>query len=132
VQTITGRKIIIENINSSDFKLRKAAERASQNYPMQGSAADIVKKAMVDLADAFNSRGISASIIMQVHDELVIEFPKEFAKECVEMMNRKMSEAIKLSVPMTVDIGMSTNWEQCHTIGEISKENIELSQSAMS
>jgi DNA polymerase-1 len=126
VETISGRKIIIKDINSPDFKKRKAAERAAQNYPMQGSAADIVKKAMVDTMLNLDKSGVDANLVMQVHDELVFDCSKEQVKDVYDIVSHSMSSVMSLSVPLVADIGVSLNWEQSHTIGDLDKLSVEL------
>lgn len=126
VETISGRKIIIKDINSPDFKKRKAAERAAQNYPMQGSAADIVKKAMVDTMLNLDKAGIDANLVMQVHDELVFDCSKEQVRDVYDIVNNSMSSVLNLSVPLVADIGVSLNWEQSHTIGDLDKLSLDL------
>ena len=114
VETIFGRRLYLPEINSSNGMRRQYAERTAINAPMQGSAADIIKRAMIDihswLADADN--GIK--MIMQVHDELVFEVPKEQLDMARKTIEDFMVKAAQLNVPLEVGIGVGDNWEQAH------------------
>ncbi|SFK12818.1 DNA polymerase I [Methylophaga sulfidovorans] len=114
VETIFGRRLYLPEINSSNGMRRQYAERTAINAPMQGSAADIIKRAMIDihtwLADADN--GIK--MIMQVHDELVFEVPKEQLDMAKNTIEDFMVKAAELNVPLEVGIGVGDNWEQAH------------------
>lgn len=111
VQTISGRKCFIKDINNKNPILRNEAERLSINAPIQGSASDIVKKAMILLDQKLMKEGIEAKIILQIHDELVIETPEENAEKVREILKKEMEQAIILDVPLKVDLSIGKNWE---------------------
>jgi len=112
--TLFGRTRKMFDINSSNFMVRSRAERASQNMPLQGTAADIVKIAMVNTYDALNKGGFKAKLIMQVHDELIIDSPIEEKDEVVKLLKREMENACKLDVPLEVDAAISFRWSDGH------------------
>lgn len=114
VKTLFGRRLYLPEINSRNGMRRQAAERAAINAPMQGSAADIIKRAMIDLDDWLLSSGIDAKMIMQVHDELVFEVAEAAIDETLLQVKNLMSQAEHLSVPLIVDTGIGENWEQAH------------------
>lgn len=114
VETIFGRRLYLPEINSSNGMRRQYAERTAINAPMQGSAADIIKRAMIDIHSWLLTADTGIKMIMQVHDELVFEVPKEqleLAKNTVETF---MMKAADLKVPLEVGIGVGDNWEQAH------------------
>lgn len=114
VETILGRRLHLADIHSSNYMRRQAAERTAINAPMQGSAADIIKRAMIDVNAWLERENVDAKMIMQVHDELVFEV----AEANVEMFNKQicalMSSAVELSVPLVVDAGVGNNWDEAH------------------
>jgi DNA polymerase-1 len=114
VQTLFGRRLYLPEINSRNGMRRQAAERAAINAPMQGSAADIIKRAMIDLDSWLSSAAIDAKMIMQVHDELVLEVAEEALDETVSQARELMAKAAELRVPLIVDVGTGHNWEQAH------------------
>ncbi len=114
VKTILGRKLPISDINSSNGNIRSFAERNAINYPIQGSAADIIKKAMIKVDHAIRKEGLKSRLIMQVHDELVFEVPERELEQMKELVNREMSQAIGLKVPLKVDINWGRNWSEAH------------------
>ncbi len=114
VQTLFGRRLYLPEINSRNGMRRQAAERAAINAPMQGSAADIIKRAMIDLDQWLLSSGIDAKMIMQVHDELVLEVAEAALDETLLQVKSLMSQAANLRVPLIVDTGIGENWEQAH------------------
>ena len=114
VQTIFNRKLYLPGLNSSDVNMRKYAERAAINAPMQGSAADIIKYAMIALSRRLREIAVDASIIMQVHDELVLEVAVEDMQRVIKECRDLMTEAADLAVPLTVDIGSGKNWGEAH------------------
>lgn len=111
VQTISGRKCFIKDINNKNPILRNEAERLSINAPIQGSASDIVKKAMILLDKKLVDEGIEAKIILQIHDELVVETPEENAEKVQEILKKEMEQAIILDVLLKVDLSIGKNWE---------------------
>lgn len=108
--TLTGRKRIIPEINSANYNLRQFGERAAMNMPLQGSSADIIKIAMVNVANALKEEGLKTKLILQVHDELVLEAPEEEAERASAILKDKMENAVSLKVPMTVEVHTGKNW----------------------
>lgn len=114
VETIFGRRLYIPEIHVSNLQRRRAAERAAINAPLQGSAADLIKIAMISLHDWIQDSGVDIKMIMQVHDELVFEIPKEKVKFVSKHVRDRMQNAANLSVELTVDIGVGDNWDMAH------------------
>lgn len=114
VETIFGRRLYLPDITASNFQRRQGAERAAINAPMQGSAADIIKLAMIDVDDWLVTTGIDAKMIMQVHDELVLEVREDLVPEVTKVLDEKMSSAAELDVPLVVETGVGKNWEVAH------------------
>jgi len=114
VETLTGRKLYLPDINSKNKMLMNAAERAAINAPMQGTAADLIKRAMVNVHAKLKQENMDARIIMQVHDELVFEVAEDIVEDAKKIIPQVMSEAIKLHVPLVVDVGVGFNWDQAH------------------
>ena len=112
--TLFGRTRKMFDINASNFMVRQRAERASQNMPLQGTAADIVKIAMVNTYDALKRAGLKAKLIMQVHDELIIDCPKEEADEVKKLLKEEMENVCQLKVPLIVDVVESYRWSDGH------------------
>lgn len=115
VETLFGRRLYLPDIKSRNAGLRKAAERAAINAPMQGTAADIIKRAMIAVDGWI--RGItdgSIHMLMQVHDELVFEIREEKLEEYIALIKEKMSAAAELHVPLVVEAGTGDNWDQAH------------------
>jgi DNA polymerase-1 len=110
VATLTGRKRYIREINSSNFNLRQFGERAAMNMPLQGSSADIIKIAMLNVARALKEKGLKAKLILQVHDELVLDAPENEAEQAGEILKYEMENAVKLNVPLTVEVHTGKNW----------------------
>lgn len=114
VETLTGRRMSVPNINSNNQRLKAAAERAAINAPMQGSCADIIKMAMIDIQNTLMKQGSLCKMIMQVHDELVFELPTDHVKEASEMIKTKMEQVMALNIPLLVNIGTADNWDDAH------------------
>ena len=114
VETIFGRRLYLAEINAGNFQRRQAAERTAINAPMQGSAADIIKKAMIDIDKWIQDSGTDAQIIMQVHDELVLEVKEFHEQKVVEALKHHMSSAAKLIIPLVVETGSGKNWDDAH------------------
>lgn len=114
VSTIYGRKIYLPNINSSNNILRQAEERLALNAPMQGSAADIIKIAMLNVAGWLEANKLQAKLIMQVHDELILQVPLNEVDIVTANLARLMSEGIKINVPLDVDVKAAENWAKAH------------------
>jgi len=114
VSTMLGRRIHVPNITHSNFQIRSAAERTAINAPIQGTAADILKIAMIDIAKWIEKENAPVKIIMQVHDELVFEVNKSFVDEANSKISELMANCFKLDVPLLVDIGVGDNWDKAH------------------
>jgi len=115
VETILGRRLQLPNINSRNGMLKKASERAAINAPMQGTAADIIKKAMIDMAAwvAKQEEG-SVQLLMQVHDELVFSIKEEYVESYTKEIQEIMANATQLDVPLIADADMGNNWDEAH------------------
>jgi DNA polymerase-1 len=100
----------VPELNSRNGQIRSAAERVTVNMPIQGTAADILKKAMIDLHAALPAQGLSARMILTVHDELLFECPREEADAAAALVKERMEGAVTLNVPLTVDVGIADNW----------------------
>ena len=114
VETILGRKLHVASINDSNGLRRQAAERAAINAPLQGSAADIIKKAMIDVDHWIGDNNPDIKMIMQVHDELIFEVKKGFAEEALENIISLMESSVKLDIPLIVDANIGANWNEAH------------------
>ncbi len=114
VETIMGRRLYLNEINAGNGLRRQAAERAAINAPLQGSAADIIKKAMIDIQDFLEKEMSNVKVIMQVHDELIFEAPKENAEEVLSTMKGMMEKAVKLDIPLIADAAIGDNWNEAH------------------
>ena len=114
VQTILGRKRFLNDINSRNGMIRSSAERNAINTPVQGSAADIIKLSMINIADELKNNSLKSKLILQVHDELVFDVPLEEVDLIKKIIIDKMENAYKLKVPLTVDLGVGNNWLEAH------------------
>ncbi|MCB1096964.1 MAG: DNA polymerase I, partial [Verrucomicrobiae bacterium] len=114
VETITGRRRYMRDINSSNNSVRSAAEREAINSPIQGTAADMIKIAMVNIDRRLRSEGFAAKMLMQVHDELVFEVPNSEVAAVTMLVKECMSTAIPMKVPIVVDAGIGANWLDAH------------------
>lgn len=114
VETIMGRKLHVADINSSNFRVRSAAERAAINAPLQGSAADIIKVAMINIQNWIFAKKPPIKMIMQVHDELIFEVQAENADILTEEVKDIMENAVKLDVPLLTEAGIGKNWNESH------------------
>jgi DNA polymerase-1 len=114
VETLFGRRLYLPEINARNKMLVQAAERTAINAPMQGTAADIIKKAMLAVQHALDAESLTAKMIMQVHDELVLEVPDGEGASVKQLVSDAMSEAASLKVPLVVDVGTGVNWDQAH------------------
>ena len=114
VETILGRKLHVASINDSNGLRRQAAERAAINAPLQGSAADIIKKAMVDVDQWIGDDNTNIKLIMQVHDELIFEVNKDFANDAIGHIVKLMESTIELNIPLIVDANKGKNWNEAH------------------
>jgi DNA polymerase-1 len=108
--TILGRRRYIPDLKSSKAPLRAFGKRVAMNAPIQGSAADIMKLAMINVSRALKDAGLDARLVMQVHDELIVEVKDEEAEICKKIVREQMENAISLSIPLTVDVTEGKNW----------------------
>ncbi len=114
VTTLFGRRVYVKDINAKNPNLRAFSERAAINAPLQGTAADIIKRAMVSVYDALTQQFPEARLLLQVHDELIAEAPEAQAEAVAELIKRKMSAAAHLSVPLLVEAGVGNHWGEIH------------------
>ncbi|MHA6251432.1 DNA polymerase I [Oceanobacillus sp. CAU 1775] len=110
VTTIMNRRRYLPEITSRNFNLRSFAERTAMNTPIQGSAADIIKQAMIDLNEQLESENLQARILLQVHDELIIEAPKEELEQLIKIVPATMESTVELNVPLKVDVEYGPSW----------------------
>ena len=114
VSTMSGRRRFIPDIHAKNFNVRQGAERIAVNTPIQGSAADIIKKAMIDVSHALDAHASDTRMLLQVHDELLFEVPEDDVAEIREIVRTSMEGAAALRVPLLVDIGVGRNWAEAH------------------
>jgi len=114
VETVFGRRLYLPEIQSRNHALRQYAERSAINAPMQGTAADIIKRAMIEVDGWLQSSRMPARLIMQVHDELVLEVADEAVEGVVDQLRIHMTQAAKLAVPLKIDVGIGRNWDEAH------------------
>jgi len=114
VTTLLGRRCAIPDIDSSNGALRSYAERNAINYPIQGSAADIIKVAMINIARRLKSEGLKAKMVIQVHDELVFDVPQDELEIVRGLVRQEMENAVPLTVPLLVEVGAGKNWHEAH------------------
>jgi DNA polymerase-1 len=114
VETLFGRRLYLPEINSSNGMRRQAAERTAINAPMQGTAADIIKLAMIEVDSWLSKEGLSSRMIMQVHDELVLEVPEVEEGIIREGLVKLMTGVVNLNIPLLVDLGSGANWDEAH------------------
>ena len=114
VETVFGRRLYLPDIQARQAQRRQYAERSAINAPMQGTAADIIKKAMLAVDDWLQNDGVDARMIMQVHDELVLEVHSDMADEAAARVAELMGGAATLQVPLKVDTGIGSNWDEAH------------------
>ena len=114
VETIQGRRIHMPGINDKNPARRGFHERAAINAPIQGSAADIIRRAMVGIPPALTTAGLGAKMLLQVHDELIFDVPEEEIEETIDLVKKVMEGAAHLSIPLTVDAGIGDSWADAH------------------
>ena len=114
VETLFGRRLYLPDIHAKNPALRKGAERTAINAPMQGTAADIIKRAMVTVDNWLSESGLDARVILQVHDELVLEVREELVEQVTEQIKPLMGNAAALDVPLLVEVGVGDNWDEAH------------------
>jgi DNA polymerase-1 len=114
VETVFGRRLYLPEIRSRNRQLQQYAERSAINAPMQGTAADIIKRAMITI-DAWCQRPeVPAKLLMQVHDELVLEVPEAYVAQAAREVSARMSGAAQLAVHLKVEVGSGLNWDEAH------------------
>ena len=113
-ETVLGRRRTLRDINSRNATARQAAERDAINTPIQGSAADLIKVAMVNIDRALRAENLRSRMVLQIHDELVFDCPKEEAARVKEIARREMVSALDFGVPLDVGIGEGANWLEAH------------------
>ena len=104
----------MKDINSNNFVVRGHAERNAVNAPIQGSAADVIKIAMIDIDKALSEGGFKTKMLLQVHDELLFEVPEEEIEPIKALIKEKMESAMKTKVPLIVEVGVGNNWLEAH------------------
>ncbi|PCH62926.1 MAG: DNA polymerase I, partial [SAR86 cluster bacterium] len=114
VETLFGRRLYLPDIHAGNGMLRKAAQRTAINAPMQGTAADIIKQAMIDIDHWLTSTDLDAKMVLQVHDELVFEVKQEDLALLQQGVEFRMISAASLDVPLVVDTGVGDNWDEAH------------------
>ena len=110
ITTLCGRRRVINELRSSNYNVRSFGERAAMNMPLQGSSADIIKIAMINVYRKLNEQKLRAKLVLQVHDELVLDCPKEEQEVASEILRTEMENAVSLKVPLTVEVGIGKNW----------------------
>jgi len=114
VETVFGRRLYLPEINSRNGQRRQYAERTAINAPMQGTAADIIKRAMIQVDRTLGEKKLDARVVMQVHDELVVEVAEKQADKLADLLHASMESAADLSVPLIVEVGRGANWDEAH------------------
>jgi DNA polymerase-1 len=114
VETVFGRRLYLPDINARNKMMQQAAERTAINAPMQGTAADIIKLAMINVEKALNTADVNAQMIMQVHDELIVEVAEPDVEQVAALLEKEMMDAAKLDVPLIVEAGIGDNWDEAH------------------
>lgn len=114
VETVLGRRRYLKDINSANAVVRSGAERNAVNAPIQGSAADIIKIAMINIHKRLKSENWQSKMLLQVHDELVFDVHNNELEKIQPMIKTEMENAFKLDVPLTVDLGLGKDWLEAH------------------
>ncbi|MDH3685926.1 MAG: DNA polymerase, partial [Myxococcales bacterium] len=114
VRTLLGRRRYLPDLNSRNRAVRQASERMAVNTVIQGTAADLMKKAMVEVAEGLESEGLRARMILQVHDELVFDVPTDETAALEKLVRARMEGVYALEVPLEVDVGQGKNWREAH------------------
>jgi DNA polymerase-1 len=115
VETIMGRRRYLPDLSSKSHQSREAAKRAAVSTPLQGSAADIIKKSMINIDKRLREKDFKARMLMQVHDELIFEMPEQETESLTKMVRTEMENVVELNVPLIVDIGIGHNWLEAHS-----------------
>jgi DNA polymerase-1 len=118
VQTFNGRRRHLPDIRAANRAIRQGAERMAVNMPIQGGAADVMKRAMIDCDIALRREGSGARLLLQVHDELVLEVPREETETLVPLVREAMAGAAELRVPLVVDVKVGENWQEMTPVPE--------------
>lgn len=113
VETLSGRRRYVPELKARNWNVRQFGERVAQNTPIQGTAADLIKRAMIDVQDALDVCGSGARLLLQVHDELLLEVPEAEVDDVRDLVVQKMEGAMELDVPLVADWGVGPNWYQC-------------------
>ena len=113
-ETILGRRRTLRDINSRNATARQGAERDAINTPIQGSAADLIKVAMVNVEKALRAAHLRTRLVLQIHDELLFDTPREEVEQVKEIVRKEMTNAIDFGVPLEVGIGVGDNWLAAH------------------
>jgi DNA polymerase-1 len=113
VETLMGRRRYVPEIQSKNWNIRQFGERVAQNTPIQGTAADLMKKAMIDVQAALDVAGTEARMLLQVHDELLLEVPAGDVEAVRTLVVDRMERAVELRVPLVADSGVGANWYEC-------------------
>ena len=114
VETIFGRRRYVPDVNSHNGNIRAMAERNAVNAPIQGSAADIIKLAMIGVDQALREQGLRSRMVLQIHDELVLEVPEDEIQPVKRILTEQMEGVMALSVPLTVECNYGKNWLEAH------------------
>ncbi len=114
VNTLLKRRRYLPNISSDNERLKSEAERAAINTPIQGTAADLIKMAMINIASKLKKENLSTKMLLQVHDELVFEVPQEELNSATELVKDEMEGVYPLNIPLKVDINWGKNWGEAH------------------
>jgi DNA polymerase-1 len=114
VETILGRKRHLKDINSNNFVVRGHAERNAVNAPVQGSAADVVKLAMIKIDKELKEQQLQTKMLLQVHDELIFEAPVDEIEAASKLIRTEMESALETQVPLLVEVGVGNNWLEAH------------------
>ena len=113
VETLFHRRRYVPELNSKNYMVRQFGNRVAMNTPIQGTAADIMKIAMIHVNEELKKRGLKAKIILQVHDEMMIEAPESEKEEVKDIMKKEMESAIQLKIPLVAEISEAKNWYDC-------------------
>ena len=114
VTTLYHRRRLLPELSSSNRNIRAQGERMALNTPIQGTAADVIKLAMVKVANRLHRENLKAKLILQVHDELIVECPTEEIEQASRILREEMEGAAQLSVPLTADVNQGKNWLEAH------------------
>ena len=114
VETILHRKRHLKDINSGNFVVKAHAERNAVNAPIQGSAADVIKLAMIKIDEQLTERNLKTRMLLQVHDELVFEAPEDEIEAVSALIKKEMESAYETTVPLLVEVGVGSNWLEAH------------------